>query len=65
MRRWGRIMHEHWTQKRGKFVAKVQFKTLEEVFDYMDKHHIDKDVYHPYVCSECGMWHIGHSRNKA
>lgn len=64
MRRWGKIMHEHWTQKHGKLVAKVQFKTLDEVLDYMDKHHINKDIYHPYVCSECGMWHIGHSRNK-
>lgn len=57
-------MHEHWTSKHGKLVAKAQFKTLEDCISYMDKHHIDKWVYHPYVCSECGMWHIGHFKKQ-
>lgn len=58
--RFGRSLNEHWTQKGGSLVAKIQFKTLEEALAFMDKRKINKDIYHPYVCSECGMWHIGH-----
>lgn len=54
----------HWTQKNGMMVPKLQFRTLNEVLEYLDENDIDKDVYHPYVCPECGQWHIGHHRNK-
>lgn len=60
MAKWSRIMHEHWTQKGGKMVAKLQFKTINEALSYMDSKRINKDVFHPYLCSECGLWHIGH-----
>jgi len=45
-------------------VPKMQFKTLNEVIEYMDKHNINKDIFNPYVCSDCGMWHIGQRRVK-
>ena len=57
-------MHEHWTSKGGILVAKAQFKSLSDALSFMDEHRIDKDVYHPYVCSECGMWHIGHRKER-
>lgn len=55
-------MHEHWTSKKGRLVAKAQFSTLDECLEFMDKRKINKDIYHPYICSECGMWHIGHKK---
>lgn len=55
-------MNEHWTQKGGKMVAKVQFHTIDDAIHYMEDHHINSDIYHPYVCSECGCWHIGHHK---
>ena len=64
MSRWARIMNEHWTQKGGKMVAKLQFKTLNDAIRYIEEHHINSDIYHPYVCSECGQWHIGHHKKK-
>lgn len=56
-----RRLKQHWTTKKGKMVPKIAFKTLDECLDYIKAHHI-KDIYHPYVCRECGMWHIGHSK---
>ena len=41
---------------------KKQFKTLGECLEFMDKCNINKDKFHPYVCPDCGMWHIGHSK---
>lgn len=64
MSRWARIMNEHWTHKGGKMVAKVQFATLDNAIHFMEKHRINSDIYHPYVCSECGQWHIGHHHKK-
>ena len=58
-------LKQHWTVKHGKMVPKIQFKTLDEVLSYMKKHHINGVKYHPYICSDCGQWHIGHNkRNK-
>ena len=56
-------LNQQWTQKHGKYVPKMQFKTLAHVLRYMSEHHI-KDYYTPYVCSICGMWHIGHRHTK-
>ena len=53
-------LHAHWTQKKGKLVPKVQFPTIEEAIEFMEKKSIDKDTYHPYICPDCGAWHIGH-----
>lgn len=64
MSKWARIMNEHWTQKRGKMVAKLQFKELNDALDYIKEHHINSDIYHPYVCRECGQWHIGHHKKR-
>ena len=52
----------HWTSKSGIMVPKAQFKTLDDALEFMDKRKIDKDIYHPYVCPDCGMWHIGHHK---
>lgn len=59
-------LHFHWTNKNGKLQPKAQFKTLEDCLDFMKTHRINKNIYTPYVCPDCGMWHIGHShkRNK-
>lgn len=57
-------MNEHWTQKRGKMVAKLQFKELNDALCYIKEHRINPDIYHPYVCSECGQWHIGHNKKR-
>ena len=63
-KRLSRSLNEHWTQRGGSLVAKVQFKTLDEALSFMDRRRVNKDVYHPYVCSECGMWHIGHHKTR-
>lgn len=57
-----KALHQHWTWKGGIMKAKMQFQTLENCLEYMDKHKINKAKYHPYVCPDCGMWHIGHSK---
>ena len=57
-----KALHQHWTNKHGTMVPKMQFKTLYDCLEYMDKHKINKDKFHPYVCLDCGMWHIGHSK---
>ena len=38
---------------------------LEKQIRYMEEHHINSDIYHPYVCGECGQWHIGHNKQKS
>lgn len=57
-----KALKQHWTTKHGKIVPKVAFKTIDEALSFMDKSNINKHVYHPYVCPDCGMWHIGHSK---
>lgn len=57
-------LHQHWTNKHGTMVPKVQFKTLDDALDFMDRRKINKNKYHPYVCDDCGMWHIGHYHEK-
>ena len=56
-------LNQHWTQKGGKYAPKLQFKTIDDVLEYMTTHHI-KDIYTPYICKICGMWHIGHEHKK-
>lgn len=48
-------LRDHWTSKKGVMVPKVQFKTLEDALEFIDKRHINKDVFHPYICQDCGM----------
>lgn len=55
-------LRNHWTSKKGIMVPKVQFKTLKDALEFMEKRHINKDVFHPYICQDCGMWHIGHTK---
>ena len=55
-----KALHQHWTIKKGQMVPKAQFKTLDEAIAFMDKKHINKNLYHPYICPDCGLWHIGH-----
>ena len=57
-------MNPHWTTKHGAVAPKAQYKTIDDALRFMDENNIDKFVYHPYVCPECGMWHIGHIRPK-
>lgn len=57
-------LRQHWTSKHGIMVPKLQFNTLKDTLDYIKIHHINILKYHPYICSECGQWHIGHNRHK-
>lgn len=59
-----KALHQHWTWKGGIMKSKRQFKTLDDCLDFMDKRRINKDKYHPYVCPDCGLWHIGHSKKQ-
>ena len=59
-----RGLRQHWTSKHGIMVPKVQFGTLQEALDYIKDHHINSLKYHPYVCADCGQWHIGHHKSK-
>lgn len=59
-----RGLKQHWTVKHGKMIPKLQFKSLAEALDYMKNHHINKNIYTPYVCRDCGLWHIGHIKQK-
>ena len=56
-------LRNHWTVKRGRMVPKVQFESLDEALAFMERRHIDKDVFTPYVCKDCNKWHIGHTRS--
>jgi len=53
-------INEHWTQKHGRHVPKKQFTSLEECIEFLRENKIRG--YHPYVCSVCGQWHIGHDK---
>ena len=57
-------LNQHWTSKHGVMVQKLQFQTLDEVLMYMEANRIDTNIYNPYVCSICGLWHIGHYRKR-
>ena len=59
-RRFSNALNQHWTQKHGKHVPKKPFRTIDECLKFMTEHNINQDLYHPYICQECGMWHIGH-----
>lgn len=55
-----RTLNNHWTSKHGIMKPKMQFATLDDAIRYMNEHNINKEVYSPYVCRDCGQWHIGH-----
>ncbi len=57
-------LKQHWTSKHGKMVPKKAFSTLDEAVAFCEKHYRNKPQYHPYIGSECGAWHIGHSKPK-
>lgn len=58
-----KALHQHWTWKSGIMKSKRQFKTLDDCLEYMNVHMINKDKFHLYVCPDCGLWHIGHSKH--
>ncbi len=53
-------LHEHWTKKGCILKPKKQFNTLEEANNFISEN--KKKNYHPYICSDCGLWHIGHKK---
>jgi hypothetical protein len=59
-----RGLRQHWTSKHGVMVPKMQFNTLQDALSYIKDHHINNNKYHPYVCPDCGLWHIGHNHKK-
>ena len=54
-------LHQHWTWKSGSMKAKVQYKTIDDAMVYIRQHNL-LNTYHPYICPDCGMWHIGHNK---
>ena len=60
MPKFNHSLNQHWTCKHGTMKPKKQFKTLEDSLDYISRKGINSKVYNPYVCTECGQWHIGH-----
>lgn len=56
-------LHQHWTWKSGSMKQKMPFKTIGHALRYLQEHNL-LDRYHPYICQECGMWHIGHNKRK-
>ena len=59
-----RKLKQHWTSKHGIMVPKKSFKTLDEAVAFCEEHYKSKPQYHPYICADCGQWHIGHSKPK-
>lgn len=59
-----KALRQHWTWNGGAMHPKKQFKTLDDCLGYMEEHRINKDKFHPYVCPDCGMWNIGHSKKR-
>lgn len=55
-----RGLNQHWVRKRGGHVPKIAYKTLFDALDFLEQNPKLKNKYTPYVCSVCGMWHIGH-----
>ena len=62
-RKLGTEINQHWTQKGGRHVPKKVFNTLEDCLIFMHDKGINQNIYHPYICRDCGNWHIGHYRN--
>lgn len=59
--------HWTWSSRDGKQKAKMGFKTLDECLLYIERNselRQQKKELSPYICSECGMWHIGHYKEK-
>ena len=57
-----KALHQHWTWKGGVMKPKTQYKTLDDALKFLLKHEKLKNNYHPYICPDCGMWHIGHNK---
>ena len=57
-----KALHQHWTWKGGVMKPKVQFKTIDDALEFLSKNEKLKKYYHPYICPDCGMWHIGHNK---
>ena len=53
-------LHQHWTQKGGTLKPKTSFRTIDEAMDFLTRHGIKG--YHPYICPDCNMWHLGHDK---
>ena len=53
-------LHQHWTWKGKAMKPKVQYRTLDDALGFIKEHKL-KD-YHPYICPDCGMWHLGHNK---
>ena len=58
----GGELNHHWTRKGSVMLPKKQFTSIEDCYLFMNENNISQKVYVPYVCSDCGYWHIGHRR---
>lgn len=57
-------LKQHWTSKHGVMKPKKAFRTLNDALVFIQENKINDCKYHPYVCVECGQWHIGHREKK-
>jgi len=55
-------LKNHWTFSRGKMIPKKQFQSEDEAYLFIEENKMKG--YHPYLCRDCGMWHIGHRLKK-
>lgn len=53
-------LHQHWTFRKGSMKPKVAFKTIDDALAVIQKRNLKG--YHPYICPDCNMWHIGHDK---
>lgn len=58
-----RNMHWTYNSMTGEKKAKKGFPTLDEALLFMRRNKFD-GIVQPYVCDVCGMWHIGHYKEK-
>ena len=59
-----KCLKHHWTMKHGKMMEKRVFTSFNEAVECMKKEHINPNIFAPYKCVDCGMWHIGHIKVK-
>ena len=48
---------EHYARKNGKWKPKKKFLSEDDAHSWIKKYKMYK--YIPYVCKQCGKWHIG------
>lgn len=59
-RKFNGLLNEHWTWRGKSMKPKHKYSSREEALNAIIEQKLDSKGYNPYLCSVCGMWHIGH-----